>query len=333
MEDNFNKSELIRKISEISNIADEEIINNIISTCLTYRKKYVQNIKNDIGVLAKIAEKLFLIIDTSDYGTYDSLNTNYVILSNYYTQYHNELKSILKSDFSIKTPVWMKCNHLLALQNYFKDYNSYNFDYDLFMKEKSIFKDIVSFNIIKGTENPKIPEKIDNLLKNTDVEVSNLISQRYNDDPNHFSKFKNIIYQPDYYELTVDIDNRICLNGIPISSRKPNALSNPDRMIDTMFKKENSNNYFSFDIKTERAFTAYFNEIGLTSEYRKIFFPNSKFKANKIFFKPFVKRDEILDKEILSKFDKFLKENGAPATIIPIEEKEEEILDLSDLPF
>ena len=39
MEDNFNKSELIRKISEISNIADEEIINNIISTCLTYRKK------------------------------------------------------------------------------------------------------------------------------------------------------------------------------------------------------------------------------------------------------------------------------------------------------
>ena len=46
-----------------------------------------------------------------------------------------------------------------------------------------------------------------------------------------------------------------------------------------------------------------------------------------------MKRDEILDKEILSKFDKFLKENGAPATIIPIEEKEEEILDLSDLPF
>ena len=40
MEDNFNKSELIRKISEISNIADEEIINNIISNYYGHVKRF-----------------------------------------------------------------------------------------------------------------------------------------------------------------------------------------------------------------------------------------------------------------------------------------------------
>ena len=85
-----------------------------------------------------------------------------------------------------------------------------------------------------------------------------------------------------------------------------------DKIIDTIFDKDNDNKFFSFNIATNKPLSSYFNHIGLTTEYRAVFFLNSKLSVNQIFFRSFVKRNEITDPEILIKFDSLLKKTISP---------------------
>lgn len=330
MDEKLSKEELSKKISEVSNINDPEIIDKVINLCLTYRHQRTLDIKNDIGVITKIAEMLFLIFKISQYGRHLELNENYILLANHYKNYHDALKLQITSSFDIEDPLWIKAGHLKAVEQYF--YNSSIYHEDIILTEESILHDILRLNLIHGTTTPDTPQNIASLLEKTNQNISDFLHNKLSDpsERSYFKEFENLIYMPEYYELTLNIHNQICLNGAPISSTKTQSFSNADKIIDTIFKNDNTGKFFSFNIKTNKTISSYFNHIGLVSEYRAVFFPNSRFSIDKIFFKSLVKRSEITDPQIIAKFDAFLKENNIPATKLPEDAPE---LDLSDIPF
>ena len=323
--------ELRSEISEISGIKDDETLDKVITACLNFKSTRALDTKNNIGVLAKIAENLNLIVKVSNYGMYTDLNEDYVLLLKCYKKYHKILKNELRSDFDIDDPVWMKCKHLTELELYFRDYSSYNTD--LMRFEESKYQNIEALNIEHGTKSPKIPDEISSVITTAKSNISNFISSNIDKGHQYLNDFRYLIYRPEYYKLSLNDYDEICLNGIPIPSPKTQLDSIPNKMIRTIFNKDNAYNYFEFDVVSEKSFAGFFSHLKLDKDYQRAFFPNSRLSANKIYFRPKVMRDEIDDPAILARFDKFLEESGAPATRIERECNQNTEIDLSDIPF
>lgn len=311
------QKEVIEDIKNIAPELDEDKINEIINSVLKNRKKYKYNIA-ELKLLVEEAIAIVKLVEHREHSNRFSYIRNISIdkLNEYYLEIISKIRLLEKKinlkDLEEITPTWRKISSIRGNAHLFEnEYLSYS---DMRFLDEIIIPKWLELE--KPSVNMKNVELLE-LVNKTHSAISDFANQ---------ANIKNPIYEPEYYELTKDINNNILLNGMRLTDRNISVGTNIEKLVEAIFKNKDKEFNPQEVINTTKAISNILDGVGIDKNIRKIFF--SKSNNNAILFTPQVSRDEAQNKGInLFKIDYILKNAGIPPTKIKPE------IGLSDIPF
>ena len=310
------QKEVIEDIKNIAPELDEDKINKIINSVLKNRKEY----KYSIAELKILVEEAITIVKFVEYKEHSNKTYIYNIsidkLNECYIEIISKIRPLEKKinlkDIEEITPTWRKISSIRGNAHLFNnEYLSYS---DMRFLDEVIFPEWIKLGKpLLDMQNKDILE----IISKSHSAISDFANQ---------VKIKNPIYEPEYYELTKDINNNILLNGMRLTDRNISVGTNIEKLVEAIFKNKDKEFNPQEVINTTKAISNILDGVGIDKNIRKIFFP--KLNNNAILFTPRISRDEAQNKGInLFKIDYILKNAGISPTKIEPE------IDLSDIPF
>lgn len=310
------QKEVIEDIKNIAPELDEDKINKIINSVLKNRKEY----KYSIAELKLLVEEAITIVKFVEYKEHSNKTYIYNIsidkLNECYIEIISKIRPLEKKinlkDIEEITPTWRKISSIRGNAHLFNnEYLSYS---DMRFLDEVIFPEWIKLGKpLLDMQNKDILE----IISKSHSAISDFANQ---------VKIKNPIYEPEYYELTKDINNNILLNGMRLTDRNISVGTNIEKLVEAIFKNKDKEFNPQEVINTTKAISNILDGVGIDKNIRKIFFP--KLNNNAILFTPRISRDEAQNKGInLFKIDYILKNAGISPTKIEPE------IDLSDIPF
>lgn len=310
------QKEVIEDIKNIAPELDEDKINKIINPVLKNRKEY----KYSIAELKLLVEEAITIVKFVEYKEHSNKTYIYNIsidkLNECYIEIISKIRPLEKKinlkDIEEITPTWRKISSIRGNAHLFNnEYLSYS---DMRFLDEVIFPEWIKLGKpLLDMQNKDILE----IISKSHSAISDFANQ---------VKIKNPIYEPEYYELTKDINNNILLNGMRLTDRNISVGTNIEKLVEAIFKNKDKEFNPQEVINTTKAISNILDGVGIDKNIRKIFFP--KLNNNAILFTPRISRDEAQNKGInLFKIDYILKNAGISPTKIEPE------IDLSDIPF
>ena len=310
------QKEVIEDIKNIAPELDEGKINKIIDSVLKNRKEY----EYGIAELKLLVEEAITIVKFVEYKEHSSRTYMYNIsidkLNECYIEIISKIRPLEKKinikDIEEITPTWRKISSIRGNAHLFNnEYLSYS---DMRFLDEVIFPEWIKLGRpLLDMQNKDILE----IISKSHSAISDFANQ---------ANIENPIYEPEYYELTKDINNNILLNGMRLTDRNISVGTNIEKLVEAIFKNKDKEFNPQEVINTTKAISNILDGVGIDKNIRKIFFP--KLNNNAIIFTPQVSRDEAQNKGInLFKIDYILKNADIPPTKIEPE------IDLSDIPF
>ena len=310
------QKEVIEDIKNIAPELDEDKINEIINSVLKNRKEYKYNI-TDLKLLAEEAISIIKLVEYKEHSSnYSIYNISIDKLNECYIEIISKIRPLEKKlsleDIEGIIPTWREISSIRGNAYLFKNkYLSYS---DMrFLDEVIIPEWIKLGKPLLDMQNKDIIE----IINKSHLAISDFANQ---------ANIENPIYEPEYYELTKDINNNILLNGMRLTDRNISVGTNIEKLVEAIFKNKDKEFNPQEVINTTKAISNILDGVGIDKNIRKIFFPKSN--NNMIFFTPQVSRDEAQNKGVnLFKIDYILESSGIPPTKLKPE------IDPLDIPY
>lgn len=325
------RKEVIEEIQNIAPNLSEKDIYAILEVILKNEEKY----QYGIAELKILIEKTIQIIDLFEYDVNNSIKVSTDLLNEYYIEAITKIKSIIYKLNIPETdiiPTWGKLSSLRGNYDFFDARGDF-YNYTSPTNSDLLYLDeVISPIWIKNGKPP-----ID--LSNTDLlDIINKINSAILE----FTKragIKNPTYTPEYYELTKDNNNNIYINGLRINPRNISVGTLIEKLIEAIFKHENKEFNPHNIITTAKPISNMLENVGISKNLRKLFFPN--FKNKSILFTSTVSREEALSRGVnLFQIDYELERQGISSTHYENTETENintinksQQIDLDDIPF
>lgn len=311
------QKEVIKDIKNIVPELDENKINEIINSVLKSRKKYKYNIA-ELKLLVEEAIAIIKLVEHREHSNRFSYIRNISIdkLNEYYIEIISKIRLLEKKinlkDIEEITPTWRKIGSIRGNAHLFNnEYLSYS---DMRFLDEVIFPEWIKLGKpLLDMQNKDILE----IISKSHSAISDFANQ---------ANIENPVYEPEYYELTKDINNNILLNGMRLTNRNISVGTNIEKLVEAIFRNKDKEFNPQEVIYTAKAISNILDGVGIDKNIRKIFFP--KLNNSVILFTPQVSRNEAQNRGInLFKIDYILKNADIPPTKIKPK------IDLSDIPF
>lgn len=312
------QKEVIEDIKNIAPELDEGKINKIIDSVLKNRKEYEYGITELKLLIEEVIAIIKLIEYRENHNRVTIRNISIDKLNECYIEIISKIK-LLEKKLNIKAegiiPTWKNIGSIRGNKDFF---------YAGFAMEDFIFPSSLDMRFLDEIIIPKWLELEKPSVNMKNAELLELVNKTHSaiSDFANQANIENPVYEPEYYELTKDINNNILLNGMRLTDRNISVGTNIEKLVEAIFKNKDKEFNPQEVINTTKAISNILDGVGIDKNIRKIFFPKSN--NNAILFTPQVSRYEAKNKGInLFKIDYILKNAGIPPTEI----------DLSDIPF
>ena len=247
------QKEVIEDIKNIAPELDEGKINKIIDSVLKNRKEY----EYGVAELKLLVEEAITIVKFVEYKEHSSRiyidNISIDKLNECYIEIISKIRPLEKKinlkDIEEITPTWRKISSIRGNAHLFNnEYLSYS---DMRFLDEVIFPEWIKLGKpLLDMQNKDILE----IISKSHSAISDFANQ---------ANIKNPIYEPEYYELTKDINNNILLNGMRLTDKNISVGTNIEKLVEAIFKNKDKDFNPQEVINTTKAISNILDGVGI----------------------------------------------------------------------